>query len=78
MLGWTLTVEVWRCPSDLPSTIDQEIRLCRINLNEFLDACEIEAFVIAIMNREWFVFGDGIETAHLGELVFLRSLNGVR
>lgn len=67
-------------PADLPFTMDQDTRLCRINLDRHRDASVLVAPVIAIMNREGLVFVDGlqeaneIETANLRELVLMTGL----
>lgn len=71
-------------PADVPFTMDQDTRLCRINPDchrkRHWDSSELVAPVIAIMNRQGLVFVNGlkeandIETANLRELVLLTGL----
>jgi hypothetical protein len=69
---------------DVPFILDQDTRLCRVNLGwhgqRHWDASKLVAPVIALMNRDCLVFVNGlkeaneIETANLRELVLLTGL----
>lgn len=70
-------------PTDLPFTMDQDTRVCRINLEphqRHWNPSKLVAPVIAIMNGESLVFLDAlkraneIETADLRELVLMTGL----
>lgn len=70
--------------ADLPFTIDQDTRLCRLNVNRHQKRHWDPDNVIAIMNQEGIIFVDGlkeateieteIETANIRELILMTGL----
>ncbi|KAJ5450003.1 uncharacterized protein N7458_006452 [Penicillium daleae] len=76
--------EYGEAPANMPFILDQDTRLCRVNPDwhgqRHWDASKLVAPVVAIMNREFLVFVNGlkeakeIETAILRELVLMTGL----